>query len=156
MSDEATYQMPMLSAEAFPARMSPLPDAARDWLESEADYGSSSFAFLRKLSRAGVLSKMSPVFYPATAEKILPSSFEGWSSAGMASCGGYWTLSISELPNDAAVCSLSEVLEADAPQQSYITPTENFYLRLKNEWFRPHLRIRAQLTAAEGVGHMEL
>jgi len=90
-------------------------------MESEAGFGLSSAELLRSLSHSGLLSKTSPAFYPATEAQILPSSFAGWSSAGMACAGGYLTLSISEWPNAAAVCSLSEVLEADAPQKYYLS-----------------------------------
>ena len=51
------------------ARMSPLQESGRALLESEADYGSSLQELLMNLSRVGLLSKMSPVFYPATKEK---------------------------------------------------------------------------------------
>jgi hypothetical protein len=66
-------------------------------------------------------SKTSPDFYPATADETLPSSFAGWSNAGMASPGGFWTLSISESPSAAVACSLSAVLEADAPPKYFLS-----------------------------------
>src|SRR3990172_3613533 len=111
-----------LFAVDSPARMSPLQESGRALLESEADYGSSLQELLTNLSRSGLLSRMSPVFYPATKENILPSSFNGWRNAGMALPGGCLTLSISEFPNDADVCSLSEVLETEAPQKYYLSP----------------------------------
>lgn len=104
------------------AKTSLLQENARDLLESGADYGSSLRELLTNLSRAGLLSRMSLVFYPATKDRILPSSFNGWRNAGMALPGGCLTLSISEFPNDADVCSLSEVLEADVPQKYYLSP----------------------------------
>ena len=58
-----------LFAEDFPARMCPLPEIGRAWLESEADFGSSSIAFLTSLGRDGLLSKMSPAYYPATTAR---------------------------------------------------------------------------------------
>lgn len=121
MSDEATYQQQTLFAAASPVRMSALPDAAQDWLESDQDSGLSSIVFLQRLNRSGLLSKMCPVFYPATTERILPSSFVGWSNAGIASDGGYWTLKTSESPSAAAVCSLSEILEMDALPRYYLS-----------------------------------
>src|SRR3972149_9554292 len=104
------------------AKMSPLQESGRALLESEADYGSSLQELLMNLSRVGLLSKMSLVFYPATKEKILPSSFNGWRNAGMALPGGYLTLNISEFPNAADVCSLSQVLETEAPPKYYLSP----------------------------------
>lgn len=96
-------------------------DAAQDWLENGQDCGLSSIALLQTLSRDGLLSRMSPAFYPQMAERILPSSFAGWSNAGMASPGGYLTLNISEWPSAAAVCSLSEVLETDVPHKFFLS-----------------------------------
>ena len=115
-----THQL-TLFAEDFPARMCPLPESGRAWLESEADFGLSSLELLQSLSRNGSLSKMSLAFYPATEGEILPSSFAGWSNAGMASPGGFSTLSISESPSAAVVCSLSEVLETVAPPKYYLS-----------------------------------
>jgi hypothetical protein len=37
----------------------------------------------------------------------------------MASSGGCWTLNISEWPSDAAVCSLSDILE-ESPDRKYL------------------------------------
>lgn len=105
--------------EDFHAKTSRLPENARDLLESGLDYGMSLRELLTNLSRDGSLSKTSPAYYPAI--KILPSSFNGWQNAGMAFAGGCLTLSISELPNDAAVCSLSEVLETDVPEKYYLS-----------------------------------
>lgn len=110
-----------LFAEASPVKICPLPDAGRDWLESEAGYGLSSIEFLQKCARNGWLSKMSPAFYPATEGETLPLSFAGWSNSGMASPGGYLTLSTSEWPSAAAVCSLSDILEMDVPQKYYLS-----------------------------------
>ena len=109
------------SAADSPARTLAWPDAARDWLASGADCGSSSIALLQTLSRDGLLSRTSPVCYPAIEDRILPPSFAGWSNAGMASPGGFWTLSISEWPSAAAVCSLSAILETDVPPRFYLS-----------------------------------
>lgn len=110
------------SAEGSPARTSALPAAARAWLESVADFGSSSIVFLRSLGQTGALSRTSPACYPATADGTLPSSFEGWLNSGMALPGGFLTLSISVWPKDAAVCSLSAILEMDVPPRFYLSP----------------------------------
>ena len=121
MSDQAQQNQLTLFVEASPVRMSPLPDGGKALLESGRDYGSSLSGLLERLARAGLLSKMSPVFYPAIAEQTLPPSFKGWQTAGMAWAGGFLTLSISESPNAAAVCSLSAVLETDVPPKYYLS-----------------------------------
>ena len=111
--DATTWSQLTLFAAASPAKTYQWPAAARVWLESAADFGTSTIAFLQSLGRAGLLSRMSPACYPATADGTLPPSFAGWSNAGMASPTGFLTHSISEWPSDAAVCSLSAVLETE-------------------------------------------
>jgi len=88
-------------------------------LESGVDYGSSLNELLASLSRDGSLSRMSPVFYPARTDTILPESFSGWSNSGMAFAGGFLTLNISESPNPAGECSLLQVLETEIPPKFY-------------------------------------
>ena len=121
MSDDTAPNQLTLFAEASPAKTSPLPDAGQAWLESEAGFGLSSAEFLATCVRSGLSSKTPPACYPVTEGETLPSSFEGWSNSGMASPGGYLTLSISEWPSAAAVCSLSEVLETDAPPKYFLS-----------------------------------
>jgi hypothetical protein len=111
-----------LFAEASPAKTSRLPDAARAFLESEVDFGLSSIAFLERLGPDGASLRMSLGCYQATKDRTLPSSFKAWSNSGMASVGGFLTLNTSEFPSAAAVCSLSEVLEADVAPKFYLSP----------------------------------
>ncbi len=122
MSDQIQLHQLTLFAEDSPVRTCPLPASGRAWLESEADFGSSSIELLQSFARSGWLSKTSLVFYPATEDATLLSSFAGWSNAGMASPGGFSTLSISESHSAGAACSLSEVLETDAPQKYFLSP----------------------------------
>ena len=122
MLESTTLQQLTLFAEDSPVKTCPLPASGRAWLESAADFGLSSIALLTSLGRDGWLSRMSLAFYPTTAGATLPSSFAGWSSAGMASPGGYSTLNISEWPSAAAVCSLSQVLEADVAPKYFLSP----------------------------------
>jgi hypothetical protein len=119
---EAILEQLTLCAEDSLAKTSVLQDAARDWLESEAGFGMSTIAFLQRLGRNGLSSRMSPACYPAGEDGTLPSSFEGWSNSGMASPGGYLTLSISESPSGGAACSLSAVLETDVPRKFFLSP----------------------------------
>jgi len=109
--DGATSHQLTLFAGDSPARTLAWLDAARDWLESGQGFGMSSVALSQSLSRDGLSSRTSLVCYPATEGEILPSSFEGWSNAGMACAGGYSTLSMPEYHSGAVVCSLSRVLE---------------------------------------------
>jgi len=121
MSDEPQHDQLTLFAAGSPAKTYRLPDSARDWLESDQDFGSSSIEFLTSLGRDGLSSRTSPACYPATEDGTLPSSFEGWSNSGMACAGGYLTLSTLEWPSDAAVCSLSAILETDALHKYFLS-----------------------------------
>ena len=98
-----------LFVEASPVRMCPLPDGGRALLESGQDYGSSLSGLLERLARAGLLSKMSPVFYPATEDEILPPSFDGWRNGGMAWRGGFSMPATSEFRSGVGESSLSPV-----------------------------------------------
>lgn len=120
--DEKNLNQLTLFAEASRVRTYRWPASARAWLESGADFGSSSIALLESLSQDGLLSKMSPACYPVTEDGTFPSSFEGWSSAGMASPGGYLTLSILPWPSGGGACSLSEVLEVDVAPKYFLSP----------------------------------
>lgn len=122
MSDQIQCHQLTLFAEDSPARTCQLPASGRAWLESDQGFGLSSIELLQNLGRDGWLSKTSLAFYPATEDVTSLSSFAGWSNAGMASPGGFSTLNISEFLNDAAVCSLSAVLETDAPQKYFLSP----------------------------------
>jgi hypothetical protein len=121
MSENTTFQQQTLFAEDFLARTYQWQDAARDWLENAQDSGTNSAGWLMKLARHGLLLRTCLVYCPPTEDGILPSSFPGWSTAGMASAGGFWTLDISESPNDAVGCSLSQVLEADVPPKYFLS-----------------------------------
>ncbi len=112
-----------LSVEDSLAKTSAWLDAVLDWLASDPDFGISSIASLANSLPVGFLSRTSLAFYPATEDGTLPSSFAGWSNSGTASPGGFLTLSTSEWPSDAAVCSLSDVLETgEVPPKFYFSP----------------------------------
>ena len=110
-----------LFAVDSPVKTYQWPAAARAWLESGRDCGMSSIALLTALSRELSSSKTSPAYYPPTAGKTLPPSFAGWSSAGMASAGGYLTLSLMEWHSGATVCSLSQVLEPQVAPKYFLS-----------------------------------
>lgn len=121
MSEDTTLQQLTLFAEDSPAKTCPLPEIGKAWLESGQGFGLNSIELLRSLGQDGWLSRMSLAFYPAARDGTLPSSFEGWSNAGMASPGGFLTLSTSEWPSDAAVCSLWQVLEVDVHPRYFLS-----------------------------------
>jgi len=87
----------------------------RDLLANVADYGTSSIVSLVRSCQRGFSSRTSLAFYPVTEDEILPSSFQGWQGSGMGGPTGFSTLNTSEWPNDAAVCSLSDILEEPGP-----------------------------------------
>jgi hypothetical protein len=139
MSEE-DYQQLTLFQEDSPAKIYPLLESVRDWLENEADSGGSSYESFKNLNLAGLLSKTSLVCFPATQEtsrhltckraksgrltrKVTwPSSFRGFRNAGIGGPTGFSTFSFTEFPKDGAVSSLSEVLESDAPKKYFLSP----------------------------------
>ena len=119
------------------------PEDGLAWMTRAATSRLSMFAWLNELMPSGWRSRTSPVFYQAPAEKTSPLSSQplpGMSTdlpppdgrtpvlpkaaqADGASHGAYLTLSISEWPKDAVVCSLSDIVETgDQPQRYYLSP----------------------------------
>jgi hypothetical protein len=74
-----------------------------------------------KLSLRGWSSKTFQDYSLPQGEEILPSSFNGWHSAGMAWGGECLTLKASDLPNDGSVCLLSEVLETQVGVRYFLS-----------------------------------
>ena len=66
----------------------------------------------------GLSGKTSPVSCHRTEDGILEPSSGRWGSWGMGSLTECWTLNGSEWRNDAAVCLLSDILEA-SPDPKY-------------------------------------
>src|SRR5690349_8177629 len=62
--------------------------------------------------------------FPLTEDEIFTQSFRRWPNAGCDAPTGFWTANISESPNVAAVCSLSEVLEdsQSVPKRFFLSP----------------------------------
>jgi hypothetical protein len=70
----------------------------------------------------GLSGKMSPASCRPTEEGILEPSSGRWGTWGMGGLTESWTLSGSEWPKDAAVCSLSQTLETGPlPQRFYLS-----------------------------------
>jgi len=79
--------------------------------------------WLNNLSPSGLSGKMSPVSCPPTEEGILVPSSGRWGKSGTGSPTECWTHNSSEFHKDAAVCSLSDILETgDVPQVFYLSP----------------------------------
>ena len=83
--------------------------------------GLSSTGSCPSCGHDGRLLRMSPDFYPAIKDATLPSSSTAWTTSGSMSRGRYWTRSTSESRNAADACSLSQVLEDEAPSKFYLS-----------------------------------
>ena len=80
--------------------------------------------FLTALDPSGSFGKTCQVSSVQIEDGTLVPSLGRWQNAGMGSHIGCLTLSISEFPNDADVCLLSDVLETgNLPQKFYLSPT---------------------------------
>lgn len=109
-------------AEASPAKTFRWLDAVLDLLESEAAYSSSSCESLQNSLPAGFSSKTSLAFCRQTTEATWAPSLGRWGNWGMGGPTVCLTLSGSEFPNGADVCSLSDVLEtSDVPQKFFLS-----------------------------------
>src|SRR3990167_2393207 len=118
------FQMSMFSAAASPARISPLLEDELALLEREAASSTSSRELSTRLSLLGWSSKTSPASLAQEGDGTWVPSSGRFLNSGMGGPTGYWTLNTSEFPKDAAVCSLSDVLEDEreiAPRY-YLSP----------------------------------
>jgi hypothetical protein len=72
----------------------------------------------------GWSGRTSPAYCPVQEDGTLVPSSGAWANSGMGGPIESWTLSTSDWPSDAAVCSLSDVLEAGSvPQRFYLSAT---------------------------------
>ena len=129
----------MLFPVDHPAKTFQWLDAVKDWMEAGADCsGTSAVSLINHLPR-GFSGRTSLVLSPATTEPtLLPCCgaslahtpgcpMEGgvpqewWSDPNGQRSGGCLTLSISQSPNDAAVCSLSDVLEEQVGPRYFLS-----------------------------------
>ena len=130
----------MLFPVDHPAKTFQWLDAVKDWMEAGADSsGTNAVLLIRQLPR-GFSGRTSLVLLPVTTE---PTSLpccgasqahtpgcpmeggvpqEWWSDPNGQQSGGCLTLSISQWPNDAAVCSLSQVLEQNVDPKYCLSP----------------------------------
>lgn len=105
------------SSAASRARTSRSRESSEESGPSEADFSSSLLSWQRHCGHRGSSSKTSLVSSLRTKVKISPSSSARYPNAGMVWGGECWTASISESPKRAAASTLSDILEAHAPQR---------------------------------------
>src|SRR4051812_26393743 len=111
-------------AEEHPANHSASQDSERDWMTRVATSCLPTVPLLQSIGPAGWFGRTSPAFCPAMEDGTLVPSSGSWASSGMGSPTGFLTLSISEWPSGASVCSLSDVLEiGDVPQRYFLSAT---------------------------------
>lgn len=95
-----------------PAKTSPLPGNAPDWMVNAVDFFGKSFASLKKSSPKSSYWKMCRASSAAMVDGIWEPSSGRWGSSGIASDGECWTLNTSECPKDGGVSSsLRHILE---------------------------------------------
>ena len=111
-----------LFAEDFPAKTSASQESDVDLTENAADFGSSLRASLMRFNPSGSSLKTCQVYSLAMEGETLPSSFNGWQSAGMAWDGECLTVRALDLPSDASVCLLSQVLETEVDARYFLSP----------------------------------
>jgi len=117
-------QLSMFSAEEHPVNPSQSQDSEKDWMTRVATSCLPFLPLLNDIAPVGWSGRTSPAFCPPMEDGTLAPSSEGWQSAGMGSHTGCLTLSISEWPKDASVCSLSDILETGTvPQRFFLSST---------------------------------
>ena len=112
-------QVSMFSSEELPVSPSVSPDSERDWLIRVATSCLPSVPLLQSIGPSGWFGRTSPEFSPAGEDGTLVPSSGCWGNSGMGSHTGFLTLSTTEWPSDAAVCSLSDTLEAGSVPRRY-------------------------------------
>ena len=126
MSDpqlEMTFGTPKSSAADSPAKMSPWQVIVRAWLETNPGFGLSFIDLLARRGLRGLSLRTSLDSCPRTEDGIWEPSSGVWETWGMGGRTECWTLSGSESPNVADVCSLSDVLETEGvPHKYFLTP----------------------------------
>ena len=116
-------QLTFLSEE-LPASPSALQDSEADWTTTVATWPLSFLGLLNERGPSGWFGRTSPASCHRAEDGTLVPFSEGWSNAGMGSPTECLTLSILEWPKDAAVCSLSDVLETQpVPQRFFLSAT---------------------------------
>jgi len=109
------FQTGESSPQDGPAKTFPWQAVVKAWLAHAQGCGGKSCDSLMRHVPVGSSERTSLAFCPPTGEKIWVPLSGRWETSGMGSPTGCWTLSTSEFPNAAAVCSLSDILESPGP-----------------------------------------
>ena len=117
-------QMLMFSLEERHVNPSQSQDSEKDWLILVATSCSPTSLLQTDTSLNGLSGKTSPASCPADQEGILVPSSGRWGKSGMGGPTESWTHSSLEFHSDAAVCSLSDILETGAvPPRFFLSAT---------------------------------
>ena len=117
--DGTAQTQSMFSAEDSRARTTQLQETAKAWLATVAHSGGNSIASLGRDAPHGLSQRMSLGYSAAETVKTSRQSSARSPNLGMAWSGGCLMLSGSEWRNDAAVSSLSDILE-ESPDPKYL------------------------------------
>jgi hypothetical protein len=95
-----------------------------DWMTTVATWPSNILGWLTACGPGGWFGRTSPASCRRLEDGTLEPFSGAWSNSGMGSPTECLTLSSSEWPSDAAVCSLSDILETgDVPQRFFLSAT---------------------------------
>ena len=111
-------------AEEPPASPSVSQDSEKEWMTLVATSCLPLVPLLQSIAPSGWFGKTSPASCHLTEDAILVPSSGCWGNSGMGSPTEFMTLSSTEWPSAAAVCSLSDVLETGTvPQRYFLSAT---------------------------------
>ena len=103
------------SPQAGLVRISPWRAVVKAWLAHVQGCGGKSCDSLMRHTPVGSSERTSLACCQATADRIWVPLSGRWETSGMGSPTEFWTLSSSEFPSAAVVCSLSDILESPGP-----------------------------------------
>ena len=122
LMDRSQPQGSMFSSEVSHARTTQWQETVTDWLATVERSGGSSIASLARDAPDGLSARMSLGSSAAEAVQTSQRSSTRSQNSGIASLGVCLTLNTSEWPKDGDACSLSEVLEEEAPRRFLLSP----------------------------------
>ena len=121
-SAKANTTLSMFSSEEHLASHSQSPASEEEWLTTVVTWPFNSLRLLADCGPAGWFGRMSPASCRATKDGTLVPSSGAWANSGMGGPIEPLTLSSSDWPSDASVCSLSDILETgDVPQRYFLS-----------------------------------
>jgi hypothetical protein len=93
-------------------------------MAKEVGYSSREYELWVNLNQILQCGKTSPALFPVTLDEILRQSSPHFGTSGRVTLRGeFLTLNTLDSPKDAAVCSLWQILEENAPQKYYLSAT---------------------------------